>query len=104
MDNQASETTPEPPQIKSVPKPFSIEAIISNSSPKTTEPRPMIPGGLFFNPVQQFYAPWLGVSAPLYVHPPNYPPIRPDSDEENSDNSMSPKDLSKNNGECKYFI
>lgn len=103
MDHQIQETTtPHTPQIKSVPKPFSIEAIISDSGSKPAGPRPALPGGLFLGPMQQLYAPWLGVPAPIYLHPPTYPPIRTDSEEDNSDNSMSPKDLSKNNGKSKY--
>lgn len=97
----ATETSTTSQQLKPVPRPFSIEALISGSHERRSPPRQRTPPPLLFSP-QQLY-PWLGVPPPIYVHPPTFVPLRQDSEEEGSDSSMSPKDLTKNNGKCAKF-
>lgn len=106
--NQTDSNSTEVPikSFKSVPKPFSIEAIISDTRPTENKVSP-IQSTMFFNPIHNlnFYNPWMSMlgrpdaQTPLYVHPAGF--ARQESDSEASDVSMSPtaQDLSgKNNG------
>lgn len=120
-------TTPVAKPFKPVPKPFSIEAIISsdcgrNSTGTNSDGKPQVTGAthhpVFFNPIQNlnFYNPWLsmgqmfgsGVASrshdptePLFVNPPGYGRnSHQESDSDGaSDVSMSPtaQDLSGKN-------
>ncbi|GLV36432.1 unplugged [Carabus blaptoides fortunei] len=121
-------TTPVTKPFKSIPKPFSIEAIISSDCGRSGsgDGKPQVTAGthpangMFFNPIQNlnFYNPWLSMgqmfgsgvatrspdpTGPLFVNPPGYSRnSHQESDSDGaSDVSMSPtaQDLSgKHNG------